>query len=391
MERPPLRFGRNEFAGALGDLGTDTPLIVLLVLVCKMNVGSVLILFGVCQIIAGLAYRLPIPVQPLKAVAAIALAENISGGVLAGGGLAVGLLMLALCLTGGLGLVERVIPKPVVRGLQFGLGIKLALLALGRYLPEQGPHGYVLGAVAFLVVILLRDNRSRPAAPFVLALGLLYLAVSGKLAGIPFQPDFGRLHPQTPSPGDILTGLVVLAIPQLPLSLGNAVLATKQTVGDLFPGREVSTQKLGLTYSLFNIVVPLFGGIPVCQGSGGVAGFYAFGARTGGSVIIYGSMWLLGGLFFSQGLFGLMAVFPKSILAVLLLVQAITLMQLSRDMAARSRDFFVVLVVGLLAVGLPHGFCIGMVVGAVLNAWLNWNEKKAEPAAASDEQSESNH
>ena len=64
------------------------PLIVLPILTCKLDPGGVLILFGTCQVLAGLICRLPIPVHPLKAMVAIAIAENLSAPVLAGGGLA---------------------------------------------------------------------------------------------------------------------------------------------------------------------------------------------------------------------------------------------------------------------------------------------------------------
>lgn len=237
----------------------------------------VLILFGVCQILAGLAYRLPVPVQPLKAMAAIAIADGLSGEVLAGGGLVIGAIMLVLSLTGGLGLIARIVPKVVVRGLQFGLGLKLAGLAFQR-LPAT-TEGYALATVAFLVVVLLRRNRKLPAAIVIVAVRTVYALVilairNGGVVVPSLNPGLPVFH--RPRWEDLLTGLVVLAIPQLPLSVGNAILATRQTVSDLFAGREVSVRKLGLTYSIANLTVPLFGGIPVCHGSGGLAGHYAF-------------------------------------------------------------------------------------------------------------------
>lgn len=396
-ERLPLRFGRNEFAGAFGDLGTDVPLIVLLILTCDLNAGRVLAIFGACQIFAGFAYRMPIPVQPLKAMAAIVIADSLSGaprlssGDLVGGGLAIGLIMLVLTLSGGLHVVERIIPKRVVRGLQFGLGIKLAMLGLKPYWPDGGgPVGaevYVLGGVAFLIAVLLRGNRRFPAAPFLLALGLGYaLAFAGGWTQVEPRLDLSFPKLQTPTLENLFTGLVVLAIPQLPLSLGNAVLATKQTVRDLFPGRDVSVRKLGLTYSICNLAAPLLGGIPVCHGSGGLAGHYAFGARTGGSAIIYGVTFLTLGLFFGSGSLTLMSIFPMAVLGVLLLFEAIALMQLSRDMAANTEDFLVVLVVALVAAGVPYGFCISMVVGVLLHAWLRWGRTGGGPAALAPEQ-----
>lgn len=369
--RQPLRFDRHEFAGAFGDLGTDVPLIILLILTCKLDARSVLIVFGACQVFAALMYHLPVPVQPLKAMATIAIAGGLSGGVLAGGGLAIGAIMLVLSLTGGLGLIARIVPKAVVRGLQFGLGLKLAGLAFQR-LPATA-EGYILAAVAFLIVVLLRKNRKLPAAIVVVALGSIYTLVvmtirNGGVAGAAFDPGLPTFH--RPGWDDLLTGLVVLAIPQLPLSVGNAILATRQTVSDLFPGREVTVRKLGLTYSAANLIAPLFGGIPVCHGSGGLAGHYTFGGRTGGSVLIYGVTFLILGALFGQGFFAFIHTFPMSLLCVLLIFEGLTMLLFSRDMTANPEDFYLVILVGLLAVGLPYGFCIGVVFGTVLHAWL---------------------
>ena len=307
---PRIRFDRHEFAGALGDLGTDLPLVVLLIITCGLDVRSVLVLFGVCQVLTGLAYRLPIPVQPLKAMAAIAIAERLSPDVLAGGGLAVGAIMLVLSLSGGLELIARVVPRLVVRGLQFGLGIKLAMLALQRYLPEQGWEGYALGAAAFGIVILLRGNKRHPAALWVVAMGVIYAVVAkGGIAG--FRPDlnFSWPAPRIPGAEAILNGLLLLAIPQLPLSIANAVIATRQTASDLFPGSDVSARKLGFT-------------------------------------------------------------FPRSVLGVLLLFEGIQLMRLSRDSAGGEEGFFLVLVTALIAAGLPYGFAVAMVVGTLLHVVL---------------------
>src|SRR5437763_1504603 len=172
-----IRLDRNELAGAFGDIGTDLPLIVGMILAAKLDSASVLVLFGAMQVLTALRYRMPMPVQPLKAVAALVITQKLSGSLLYGGGLAIGLLMLAL--------------------------------------------------------------------------------------------------------------------PQISLSLGNSVLATQQIARDLFPERRIGVRSIGFTYSLMNLINPFFGGIPTCHGSGGMMGHYAFGARTGGSVILYGLLYLI--------------------------------------------------------------------------------------------------
>jgi MFS superfamily sulfate permease-like transporter len=159
---------------------------------------------------------------------------------------------------------------------------------------------------------------------------------------------------------------VVLALPQLPLSLGNSILATRQVSADLFPERRLSIRQISLTYSLMNLVNPWLGGVPTCHGSGGMAGHYAFGARTGGSVVIYGLLYLSLGFFLSGGFLLAIEFFPKPVLGVILLFEGLALMRLVGDMAASKIDFTLVLLVGLLCVGLPYGYVIGLVVGVLL-------------------------
>jgi hypothetical protein len=169
-----------------------------------------------------------------------------------------------------------------------------------------------------------------------------------------------------PQPADILTGFLVLALPQIPLSLGNSVLATRQLTEDLFPGRHLTIRRIGVTYALMNLVNPWFGGVPTCHGSGGMAGHFAFGGRTGGSVIIYGSLFLALGLFFGGGFDQIARAFPLPMLGVILLFEALALIWLVRDTAQSRAEFPITVLVGLLAAGLPYGYVIGLVVGTAL-------------------------
>jgi MFS superfamily sulfate permease-like transporter len=362
-----IRFDRNELAGAFGDLGTDLPLIVGMALAAKLDGASVLVMFGVMQILTALRYRMPMPVQPLKAMAALVIAQKLSGEVLYGAGLAIGLSMLLLSLTGLIDWLARVIPKSVVRGIQFGLGLQLALLALKDYVKADGARGYWLAGVAFTLTIFLIGNRRFPAASFVIALGLVYAFIF-KLNPSSIAQGTGFNLPQfhLPTWNNVMTGFVVLALPQIPLSLGNSVLATRQIAEDLFPEKPLTVRGISLTYSLMNLINPFFGGIPTCHGSGGMAGHYAFGGRTGGSVVIYGAMYLALGLFFGGVFDQVVGVFPLPILGVLLLFEGLVLLLLVRDVAASKTDFPIVLLVGLIANGLPYGYLIGVIVGTAL-------------------------
>ncbi len=366
-ERPRFRFDRNELAGAFGDIGTDLPLIVGMILASGLDSSSVLVMFGLMQLLTALVYGMPMAVQPLKAVAVIVITRHVAPEVLYGGGLAIGAAMLLLTVTGGMDWLGRVVPRAVVRGLQLGLGLQLSLLALGNYVQRDGLRGYVLAAAAFAIVIALLGNRRFPPALFVIALGVLYaLAFKLNASGIAGAAGFSVPAFQRFSIADMASGFVLLAIPQIPLSLGNSVLATRQIAADLFPERRIGVRKLGLTYAAMNIVNPWLGGVPTCHGSGGLAGHYAFGARTGGSLVIYGSIFLVLGLFFASGFQQVVEVFPLPMLGVLLLFEGLALMQLVRGEATRRGEFFVVLIVGLIANGLPYGYAVALVVGTIL-------------------------
>ncbi len=165
---------------------------------------------------------------------------------------------------------------------------------------------------------------------------------------------------------DVATGFVLLALPQLPLSLGNSILATQQIATDLFPGVRIPVRKLGYTYAAMNLASPFLSGVPVCHGSGGFAGHYAFGGRTGGSVIIYGALFMAMGLFFSNGFAQLVSVFPLPMLGVLLLFEGLALIVLVRDLAGDRSDFFIAALVALCAALLPCGYVVGLIIGAPL-------------------------
>ncbi|QEQ01551.1 putative sulfate/molybdate transporter [Thermosynechococcus sp. QKsg1] len=367
MLRERLRFNWQELSGSFGDLGTDLPLLVGMITAAQLDSANVFTLFGVAQILTGVFYGLPMPMQPLKAMAVIVMTEKLTGSILWAGGLMVGAMMLVLTSTGILTRLARWIPQPVVRGCQLGLGLSLAAVALKTYLPAGDLFGYLLGVMGFLILLLLPKERGVPAGLLVVLLGV-GVAISRVLAEPELQltiawqlPYLRPLDPQA-----LIPGLVLLALPQLPLSIANAVIATQQTAHDLFPDRPLSIRQIGLTYSLTNLILPFFGGVPLCHGCSGLAGHYALGARTGGAVVIYGSLYLLLGLFFGSSVDKLLEIFPLSILGVILLFEAWVLMGFIKDQAAMPANWMITLLVGAIALSVPQGFLVGTLVGTTL-------------------------
>jgi len=363
---PRFRFDRNELAGAFGDIGTDLPLIVGMIVAAGLDAASALVMFGLMQYATAVRYGMPMAVQPLKAMAVIVITQKIAGPVLFGAGLAIGVVMLLLTATGTLNWLARVVPKSVVRGLQLGLGAQLSLLALGDYVRSEGITGYGLAMIAFAIALALYGNRRFPPALPIIALGIVY-AFMFNLDARQLASGFGFTLPllRAPSPGDVWTGLVILALPQIPLSLGNSLLATRQTAHDLFPEKQVTIRQLGYTYSLMNLVNPWFGGIPTCHGSGGLMGHYTFGARTGGSLLIYGSLFLAMGLFFAGVFTQVVQVFPLPVLGVLLLFEGWALMWLARDIVPMPRELAITIAVAAIAVLAPYGYVLGLLSGTI--------------------------
>jgi hypothetical protein len=373
MERPVNRlailFNRQEFAGAFGDIGTDFPLIVAMILAAGLHTPSVLIVFGLMQIFTGWVYRMPMPVQPLKAMATLVISQKIAGTLLLGAGLAIGVVMLMLSLTGLLNKIAQWIPKSVIRGIQFGIGLSLCLLAFKEYMPALGLNGFLIAAIAFVLIIILIDNRKYPASLMVIVLGIIYAALTGlNFHELSQSVGFSLPHVTAPTLDDIAKGFVLLALPQIPLSLGNSILATRQVAEDLFPERtDLTIRKIGLTYSMMNLTAPWLGGIPCCHGAGGMVGHYTFGGRTGGSVIIYGTLFIILGVFFGNSFHQLIAAFPLPVLGTILLFEGAALLLLVRDLMHDQKGLVVALLTGLLAFGLPYGFLIGIVTGLLLH------------------------
>ena len=170
-----------------------------------------------------------------------------------------------------------------------------------------------------------------------------------------------------PEQNDVINGFLLLAIPQLALSISNSIIATKQTTSDLFPEKMLTVKKIGWTYSFMNLINPFFSGIPTCHGAGGIAGHYAFGGRSGGSVVIYGALFIAIGLFFSGSFTEFVHFFPMPILGVILLFEAFLLMSFIKDVAPSKKCLFVALIVALIAFNLPYGYAVALITGVILD------------------------
>lgn len=312
----PFRFGITELNGALGDAGTLLPLMLGVVSIGGLAPTPVLLSFAVAYVATGLVYRLPIPVQPMKAVAAVLLTQQIAPETVALTGVTIGLVLLTLGATGVIDRVAQIVPRSIITGLRLGLGCALGWLALQLMADEPW-----IGAISLGLTLALYLSRF-PAVIAVLAVGLLI--------GLTFGVPSAGTAPSFPSAElDISTALTGLVLPQIALTLTNAVVLTALVAGDLFgpQAAHVTPRRLCLTSGLLNCVLSPFGALPMCHGAGGLAAHHGFGARSGAAPLLIGALLFLVALPVGPGI-DLLARIPEATLGALLLVAAL---ELARD------------------------------------------------------------
>jgi hypothetical protein len=290
-----LRVDLTELTAAVADIGTLFPITAALVLVNGVEAGLALGFAGLLFLVAGVAYGVPVPVQPIKAAAAIAIARHASPRVIAAAGLVLGAVLVVLALTRTIRLVARLFPKPIIRGNQLGVGIVLVFTAITLAGGRSEPAGLAIaGTLAAALAIA-------PRARGPVALGAVLAGIGWSLAhrmGADLGPGFPDATFDLPRWSDIATATTLLVIPQIPLTLGNAIVGTADLEHEYFGARaaRVTPGRLALTSGLANVCVGLVGGMPLCHGSSGTTAYARFGARTGGVNLVLGAGLLVAGV-----------------------------------------------------------------------------------------------
>ena len=377
-----LRFDRVELAGAFGDLGTLLPIVVGMILINKLSPSTVLLAFGLFYFATGYYFRLPVPVQPLKAVGAIAIAYPalITEPVIGASGIIFGALLLLFALTGIVDKLAKLFTQPVVRGIQLSLG--LVFLKKGIELivsPQVFLNGLpgrfaeyhinlIIGIVVFALVLGLLDNKKFPAALVALAAGIISGFALGGFNAEALSIGPTRMQVIFPSVQDFWTAFIMLILPQIPLTIGNACVGTADTCSTLFPQSPLLSKstagKFALTMGIANFPAGFFGAVPMCHGTGGLAAHYRFGARTGGAPVMIGAILVVMALAFGEFGFALLAMIPNSVLGVLLVFAGLELCPLVRSLKG-NEEYFVALLITGIALAVPNmawAFGIGIAV-----------------------------
>lgn len=346
------------------------PIATALIVFNGLEATAVLLPAGLLYIAAGLSYGLPIPVQPLKAFGAIAIAEGLGADEIAAGALLMGAIFVAAGRLGLIDLAARAFPRPLVRGVQLTVG--LLFLKIAWELVTDPPDAFrdageaevllVLAAGAVLGVAFFM--RSRPVA---LVLAGVALAVALARAG--GNLELGPSGLDLPDLDDAVfwAAFTTLVIPQLPLTFANSCIATADAARSYFGERAAAIRpgRLATSLGAANLLSGAISGMPVCHGAGGLTAHRAFGARTGAAPIAIGAILVVLALAVGAGLATLLAAFPLPILAGMLAAAGLLHIGLLGDLDGRA-EWALALTVGAM------GFALNLAIALAIGLALTW-------------------
>ncbi|MRR52759.1 MAG: hypothetical protein EG825_17965, partial [Rhodocyclaceae bacterium] len=328
---------------------------------CGLDPSGFLVMMGLANIAAGLVYRLPMPIEPMKVLAVVAIAQRWTPSMVYASGFGMGIVWLVLGVTGIIGWIARVTPPPVVMGIQTTLGVMLAAEAL-----RLGSTSWALAILGVVIVLALRQNRYAPAAIVLVLLGIGIMLFEGDLAHLG-APQLKLPGLVTFTPKEVWQTLLLAGFAQVPLTATNAVISTSSLITSFWPEEHVSPRRLSLSHGIMNATSPWFGGMPMCHGSGGLVGQYFYGARTAGANIIEGTLEIVLGLFFAGSIAGIFSAFPQAIIGAMMFLVGVELIKFTRHLRP-GRDLIVLAAtVGIaLLSNMAFGYLGGIAVNAVL-------------------------
>lgn len=337
----------TELSGSIGDLGILLPYVLGVINLAGLNPAGIFAGFGLFYIFCGWFYRIPMAVQPMKAASAAVLVHNLTPGEVAAAGLIIGAALLVLGLTGLIDSIARITPPAVISGIQVGLGVSLAILGVKMISKEP-----LIGWIILVLILILSRSRRIPAAIVALVAGIALNFILHPDLSLPsISIGLSVPAPVWPQLADFNRGFFLVALPQLPLTIANAVLVTTAVSHKLYgpQAARVKDRNLCLTMGAANLLSAPLGGYMMCHGSGGVVAHHRFGGRTRYTSYIIGLILLAAGLLLGSDGAKLLALIPEAVLGCLLFYSGIDLASAARFTASRH-DIFVILVVAVIAI-----------------------------------------
>ena len=364
-----MTFTRRELSGAVADLGVFVPIAVALIVKNGLSPTAVLLPAAILYLTVAFAYGLPIPVQPLKALGAIAIAKGLGADEIAAAALIMGAIFLVLGRLGLLDAAARVFPRAVIRGVQLTVGLLLCKIAWG--LVSNPPKSFSEHALdpawavplSACVVGVAVIFRNRPVSLALVGIGAVVMVVQ-TVPGVELGPSAIELP--SLSTATFWAAFTVLVLPQLPLTFANSCLATADAAHVYFgdEAARVRPDRLATSLGSANLVAGAISGMPVCHGAGGLTAHHAFGARTGAAPLVMGTSLLALAVTVGAGLATLLTAFPLPILAGMLATAGLLHIGLLRDLRGA---FPWAVAIGVGALGFSVNLAPAVVLG--LAAW----------------------
>ena len=346
----------SELSGSCGDFGTLLPLLVALTRERKVFLTPTLLGTGIVHIVTGTYWDLPMPLQPMKSIAAIAIAGELTRTQVSTAGVCMGIFFLGpMASCGIIEFLHRWIPKSVIAGLQLGVGWKLAIKGIHwiqdlNWVSGGGDCILVSIVISLLCLYWLRPNQNQsqiatnkaPIGIYLFSLGMV-MAIIEILNNRSHLHDNGDHDNNVPSSvtrepfivnalqnataTDWKEGFLHGSLPQLPLTTLNSCLSVCLLAHTLFPEssynkpRKVTRRSVCTSIGLMNLLLCPLGCMPNCHGAGGLAGQYRFGAQSGTSMVVLGIFKICLSLVARQGyLLMVLDALPISILGVMLVL-----------------------------------------------------------------------
>ncbi|MCK4479674.1 MAG: putative sulfate/molybdate transporter [Candidatus Lokiarchaeota archaeon] len=353
------KFTLREFGGSFGDWGTLVPFIIGYISIVGLNPAGIFLTLGITNIILGIKFNLPLPVQPQKTIGTVAISKGWDPNMVISTGFGTGVIWFLLGFSKKLNKIVSKVPIVAVRGIQLGLALILGWTGLKLF-----SENLFLGFISIAIILILIKNKPIPSAIILTFGGILIMFFTQTIFISELEFGFPLLTFQIPTWDNFLLGMVYAGLAQLFLTLTNVMVATVVLIKELFPDREgIDANTLAFNMGAMNLINPFLGGMPLCHGSGGLMAQYAFGARTGGSMILEGVMELILGLFFSEALLILFTEFPMAILGAMLIYTAFLLGKIAlSDFNIKVFPIILTSAIICFSINIAIGFLIGLII-----------------------------
>lgn len=356
-----------DISGAFGDIGVLFPIAIALIVKNGFNPTALFLMAGLFYVASAYYFKITMPVQPLKAMSAIAIATGLSSSVINAAGIVMGIILLIIAFTGLSIRLGNIFPLSVVRGIQLGLGMMLIKASL-NLMNGDIPIAIIVGTILIACVFIIK--KMPPLIPvmiigIVISLKEIKVASIGPVALTPFIPDLNNLW----------MGLTMLVLPQIALTFGNAIVATEATGRILYGERaeKLNLKSIPLSMGIANIASGIAGGAPMCHGCGGMTAHCKFGATSERSGYVIGFTLIALAVLFGHSALSIVSAFPKGILGVLLFYVGVQHSLFIKDILKDKTSVLIAsitAVFGFLLNNLTIGFLTGIVIHNVLIGFM---------------------